>query len=111
METLTPWNNGEPLVDAYLACLEAASSIGRAMEHARQDRAVPSTEAAQEALYASRAAATAIRFSLVELTDRIRGGDVAKPDAARGPLPTERDVRVEGQARSQLLRQPPARDT
>lgn len=59
----------EPLVDAYLACLEAASSIGRALDQSTQDIRV---DAVREALHASRAASMAIRFSLFGLADRER---------------------------------------
>ncbi|XVV06626.1 hypothetical protein ACQPW3_15060 [Actinosynnema sp. CA-248983] len=63
----------DPLFDAWLSCLEAATTVGRAFsaQNARPDDQALVDEL-RGALSATRAAAASIRFSLVDTTDRER---------------------------------------
>ncbi|WP_309113193.1 hypothetical protein [Saccharothrix sp.] len=65
----------DPLFDAWLSCLEAATTVGRAFsaQHARtgsDEQAL--IDELRGALSATRAAAASIRYSLVDTTDRER---------------------------------------
>lgn len=65
----------DPLFDAWVNCLEAATTVGRAFsaQHARtgsDEKAL--IDELHGALSATRAAAASIRFSLVDTNDRER---------------------------------------
>jgi hypothetical protein len=68
----------DPLIDAYLACLEAANSISLAVERRTEDPQAAPDGALQEALFAARAAAAAIKFSLVQQSDSARESPAAE---------------------------------
>jgi hypothetical protein len=69
----------DPLFDAWINCLEAATTVGRAFSarNARGDAEESDPELVDElrgALSAARAATASISFSLVDTTDRQRRG-------------------------------------
>lgn len=68
----------DPLVDAGVACLEAADSICAAIAERHGAGRLVADEAFQEALCATRAAGVAIRFAMVREADERR-----RPDAQR----------------------------
>lgn len=60
------------LADAYLACVEAADSIGRALVREQHDDHDVMEEDLREALAAVRAASMSVRYSLVRRSDLAR---------------------------------------
>lgn len=70
------------LADAYLACVEAADSIGRALVREQQCDGHGVEEDLHEALAAVRAASMSVRYSLV------RRNDLARESAASSKVRT-----------------------
>lgn len=64
--------DGSALADAYLACVEAADSIGRALVREQQGDGHGAADDLHEALAAVRAASMSVRYSLVRWTDLAR---------------------------------------
>src|SRR5262245_31985902 len=73
--------DADPLVDAYVSCLDAADAIGRALERRHGDSPSAVEAAVQDGLFAARVATAAMKYHLIQAA-----GTVQQP----GDRPTDR---------------------